>query len=191
MRRTSRLTTLALALTLGSVTGLAAQQPPAGPPQGRMGPGMRMGQEMNMMPMGRGMMRGMAVVAAFSPGHLLSRRDALGLTDQQVTQLQALDKQVRDAHQKAMASAKTERDALVAAWKAEQPDATQVRGHAQALMQAMQSAHLAMLGAAAQAKGLLTPEQRGHVEGWLEARRMRAAPRMRGMRGWHRGPGRL
>ena len=41
-------------------------------------------------------------------------------------------------------------------------------------MQAMQSAHLAQLTAAAQAKAVLTPEQRGRVAGWGDALRLRS-----------------
>lgn len=63
------------------------------------------------------------------------------------------------------------------AWNADRPDTAVLRRSARALMQTQQAAHLAALTAAAQAKGVLTPEQRGRVEGWADARMMR-------MRGW-------
>lgn len=159
---------LALVLALAA-SPLAAQQqppqpPPPQPPPGGMGP--RMG---GMMGMGGGMLMGMG----YAPQRLVDRREALGLTPDQVSRLEALAQQSKQARDKADSLGKSHGDALADLWKQDAPDVNQVRTHAQAQMQAMESAHLAQLVAAAQAKAVLTPEQRGRVAGWNDAARMR------------------
>lgn len=156
---------LALALALAAAP-LAAQQPPQPPqpPPGGMGP--RMGA---MMGMGGGMLMGMG----YAPQRLVDRREALGLTPDQVSRLEALAQQAKQARDKADSLAKGHQDALADLWKQDAPDVNQIRAHAQAEMQARESAHLAQLVAAAQAKAVLTPEQRGRVAGWQDANRMR------------------
>jgi len=146
-----RIRSLAL-LTLVAAP-LAAQQP------GMMGQGKphMMQMEQMMAPMMRGM--------AFAPDHLLMRKDALGLTAQQVTRLTALRDAAKTAHDAAQADAKTHMDALAQAMQASAPDTGAVRLHFQAAHAAMGKAHLTMLTAAAQAKAVLTDEQRGWVNG--------------------------
>ena len=56
-------------------------------------------------------------------------------------------------------------DALAQAMQASAPDTGAVRLHFQAAHAAMGKAHLTMLTAAAQAKAVLTDEQRGWVNG--------------------------
>lgn len=119
------------------------------------------------------MMAPMMRTMAFTPEHLLERKDALGLTPQQVTRLTALHDAAHAAHQAAQAEAKTHRDALVRALTAATPDTASVRQHFQAAHDAMGKGHLAMLRAAAQARGILTEGQRGRVEGWADAMEMR------------------
>lgn len=159
---------LALALLAGPV---AAQQPlpPAQTPQ--QGPG-RMGPGMGAM-MGPGLPMGV-----YAPQHLVDRREALGLTPEQVSRLEALAQETKQTSDKASAEAKTHWDQLAELWKQATPDVNQVRTHAQAAMQAMQGARVAHLVAAAQAKVVLTPEQRGRVAGWADAGRMRMQQRM-------------
>ncbi len=140
---------------------LAAQQP------GMMGQGM-MPHMMQMEHMMAPMMRGMA----FAPDHLLMRKDALGLTAQQVARLTALRDAAKTAHAAAAADAKTHMDALVQAMQASAPDTGAVRLHFQAAHAAMGKAHFTMLNAAAQAKAMLTDEQRGRVNGWVDAMEM-------------------
>jgi hypothetical protein len=53
--------------------------------------------------------------------------------------------------------------------QANAPDTSSVRIHFQAAHAAMGQAHLTMLTAAAQAKAVLTDEQRGRVNGWADA----------------------
>ncbi len=175
---------LALALALAAAPLAAQQQPPQAPPPqqqpGGMAPRMRA-----MMGMGGGMMLGMG----YAPQRLVDRREALQLTPDQVSRLEALAQQAKQARDKADSLAKTHRDALADLWKQDAPDVNQIRTHAQAAMQAMESAHLAQLVAAAQAKAVLTPEQRGRVAGWNDAARMRMRHFMNrpgGMRGMGR-----
>lgn len=175
-----KMTTGRLALALALVaTPLAAQQPPQPPQPRQQAPGMgpRMGA---MMGMGGGMLMGMG----YAPQRLVDRREALGLTPDQVSRLEALSQQAKQARDKADSVAQGHRDALANLWKQDTPDVNQIRSHAQAAMQAMESAHLAQLVAAAQAKAVLTPEQRGRVAGWADAARMR-------MRRMMEGPGRM
>jgi len=119
------------------------------------------------------MMAPMMRAMAFTPEHLLERKDALALTPQQVTRLTVLHDAAHAAHQAAQTEAKTHRDAMVRALAAATPDTASVRQHFQAAHDAMGKGHLAMLRAAAQAKGILTEGQRGRVEGWADAMEMR------------------
>lgn len=189
----TRAATLGLALALAGT--LAAQQPPAQPqPQGAQ-PGAQAGTmaprgARGMAPfMGMGMGMGMGM---YAPDRLVNRRDVLGLTPDQVSRLEALAQDVKQARDKAQADAKPHWDQLAELWKQATPDVAQVKQHAQAAMQAMEAAHLAQLTAAAQAKAVLTPEQRGRVAGWADAARMRANRGMRMNPAAQRGmPGRM
>jgi hypothetical protein len=97
----------------------------------------------------------------------------LGLTPEQVSRLEALAQETKQATDKAQAEAKTQWDQLAELWKQATPDVGQVRTRAQAALQAMQGARVAQLAAAAQAKAVLTAEQRGRVAGWADAARLR------------------
>jgi len=162
----------ALAATLGvlGTAPMTAQQPaprqgpPAGgpPPQGQM--------EQPRMPGPGAGFPGFAVIM-FDPSRLLERRETLALTADQVTRLSALETDLKTAREKAQTDAKPHREELEKLLQATAPDVAQVRTHAQALMQAEQGAQLATLATAVQAKGVLTPEQRGRVQGWAEGGR--------------------
>ncbi len=154
-----RISTLGLAALLAAP--LAAQEPDM------MGHGM-MPHMMQMEQMMAPMMRGMA----FAPDHLLARKDVLGLSAQQVVRLTAIRDAAKTAHDAAQADAKTHMDALAQAMQAGAPDTTALKLHFQAAHGAMGKAHLTMLTAAAQAKALLTDEQRGRVNGWVDAMQM-------------------
>ena len=106
----------------------------------------------------------------FGPSMLLDERGVLALTPDQVTRLSTLETEVRQARDKTEAEGKPHREELEKLWEQPTPDAAQMRTHAQALMQAHQAAGLTALTAAAQAKAILTPEQRGRVRGWADAR---------------------
>ena len=131
---------------------LAAQQP------GMMGQGMMP----HMMQMEQ-MMAPMMSAMAFTPDHLLARKDSLGLTPQQVTRLTALRDAAKTAHDAAATEAKAHMDALAQAFQGGAPDTATVKLHFQAAHTAMGKAHWAMLTAAAQAKAALTDDQRARV----------------------------
>jgi LTXXQ motif family protein len=148
---------VALAALLAAPLG--AQEP------GMMGQG---GMHEMMQEMMAPMMRGMA----FAPDRLLDRKDALGLSAQQVARLTAIRDAAKTAHDAAHADAKTHMDALALTMQAAAPDTGAVKVHFQAAHAAMGKAHWTMLTAAAQAKALLTDEQRGRVNGWVDMMEM-------------------
>ena len=137
---------------------LVAQQPGM-MEQGMMPPMMQMEQ----------MMAPMMGAMAFTPDHLLARKDSLSLTPQQVARLTALRDAAKTAHDAAAAEAKAHMDALAQAFQAGAPDTAAVKTHFQAAHAAMGRAHWAMLTAAAQAKAALTDEQRARVTAWAGA----------------------
>jgi Spy/CpxP family protein refolding chaperone len=124
---------------------------------------------------------------AYAPQRLIDRRDALGLTPEQVGRLEALAQEAAQARDAAASARETRRAQLDELWKADQPDAQALAGHMRAVMASQQEAQLAAVTAAARAKAVLTAEQRGRVAGWADAGRAlrRAAmarpgrPRMR------------
>lgn len=169
---------LALASLAGPVAAQQTQQPPAQQPQpGRMG--MRAG-----MP---GLMGPGPQVGLYAPQHLVDRREALGLTPEQVSRLEALAQETKQASDRAQAEAKTHWDQLAELWKQPTPDVSQVRTQAQAAEQATQGVRVTHLVAAAQAKAVLTAEQRGRVAGWADAGRMRMGQRGQMGQGGRRG----
>ena len=154
-----------LALAAALAAPLGAQQP------GMMG----QGKMTHMMQMEH-MMAPMMGAMAFTPDHLLARKDSLGLTPQQVTRLAALRDAAKTAHDVAAAESKAHMDALGQAFQATSPDTAAVKTHFQAAHAAMGKAHWAMLAAAAQAKAVLTDEQRTRVS--ASAAAMQHMPRM-------------
>lgn len=126
----------------------------------------------------------------YAPQHLVDRREALSLTPDQVARLEALTQEVQQARESAEAEVRSRQEQLEQLWEQPAPDVNQLRTHAQAVMQAQQNAHLAALTAAARAKAVLSPEQRGRVAGWSDARRGMMERRMDRMRdrGALRGP---
>lgn len=167
MKLTTGMLPMALALVAGPLVAQQPPQPPAQPQppaamQPRMGDMTGMGMEM----------------AVYAPQRLVDRREVLVLTPDQVSRLEGLAQEAKQAGDKATADAKTHWDQLAELWKQATPDVNQVRTHAQAAMQAMQGARLAQLVAAAQAKAVLTAEQRGRVAGWADVGRMRMGERM-------------
>ncbi len=142
-------------------------------------------QRMGRMGARRGEMGGMG---AYSPQMLIARKDLLGLSDEQVSQIGQLSADAQAAQEQAMEAVKQSQEQLQEAWAADQPDVAAVRRYAQAGMEARQNARLATLEGAARAKALLTPEQQGKLEGFVEGRRMGMRQGgMRGERGQMRG----
>ena len=178
--------TMQVLLALAVAAPLAAQQPdsarqPAMPMGPMMGPGMMqggmmqggmqpmmgpmMGHMTQMMGMMGPMMRGMA----FNPAHLLTHKDDLKLTDQQVAKLTALRDAFVAAHDSAMAAMQTHMQAMAPLMSAAAPDTAQIKPHFQAMQAGMTKAHWALVSASAQVRAILTEAQRARVEGWADA----------------------
>jgi Spy/CpxP family protein refolding chaperone len=132
-----------------------------------------------------------AEVGMFQPDRLIDRREALGLAPDQVSRLESLAQEVRQARDRADTNARAQRQRLRDLWNSATPDVAQLRAAAQAAMQTRQAAALARLEAAARAKTILTPEQRGRVAGWADGARMRMRLDRPGRRGPALRPGRL
>jgi Spy/CpxP family protein refolding chaperone len=180
-----RLTTILFAGALIAPATLLAQGPPAGMGAGRgAGMGMGMGMGHRMAAQDRGPHGGM-----YAPQMLLSRRQRLELTEEQSRQLEALASEIRQAQDKAAAAAKPHEEKLHELWQADQPDVQAIQSEMQALMAARHTAGLATAAALAKSKGLLTAEQRGRVEGWMEGRAMGGRRFDRGGDGPRRGAG--
>ena len=123
----------------------------------------------DMMPMMREMMAPMMRVMAYTPDHLLSRRDSLKLTNDQVTRLTAIRDSAKASHDAAARDIKTHLDEMSQAFQSASPDTGALRPHLDAANAAMAKAHWAMLTAAAQAKAVLTDAQRQKVDAWANA----------------------
>jgi len=146
-----------LAALMLAAAPLAAQQPQLMGHDQSMADHMRQMEQM-MAPMMRAM--------AFTPDHLLARKDSLNLTPQQVTRLTALRDAAQSTHDAAAAEAKAHMDGVGQALMVATPDTGAVKMHFQAAHSAMGRAQWAMLSAAAQARGVLTDEQRARADRW-------------------------
>jgi Spy/CpxP family protein refolding chaperone len=149
---------------------LAAQQP--GKPDSMrhhiMGPGHMSGMMMQgsmMEHVGPAMMKMML----YTPQHLLARRDALGLTPDQVTRLSALRDGTKTAHDAAMNEARSHMAAIEQAANDAKPDTAVLKAHFQAAHDAVGKAHWALLASAAQARAVLTDAQRAKVQVWADS----------------------
>ena len=163
--------------------GMQGQMPMMG--QGMMG-GEMMGHMMQMMQMHQmmgPMMGPMMRAMGFDPEQLLDRKDALDLTPQQVTRLTAIRDAAKTAHDAAQSEGQTHMQEVARAMGAGAPDTNAMKTHFQAAQAAMSRAHWNMLSAAAQARAVLTDNQRGRVEGWTDAMMMQMGQMMQGMQG--------
>jgi Spy/CpxP family protein refolding chaperone len=158
----TRIRTLAL---LALVAAPLAAQQPAKPDTGTRHR-MMMGQPMPHMMQMEQMMAPMMRAMAFTPDHLLARKDSLNLTPQQITRLTTLRDASKSTHDAAAAGAKMHMDAMAQALSAASPDTAAVKAHFQEAHTGMGKAMWAMLGAAAQARAMLTDEQRARVDRW-------------------------
>lgn len=141
---------------------LATQQPDAmmqGPMAHSMGDPMGM-QEM---------MEPMMQVLLYTPQHLLARKDALGLTQDQVTRLTALGNAAKTGQDAAMAEAKGHMQAMQEAAAGPAADTVALKPHFDAAHAAMGKAHWLALAAAVQAKAALTDAQRSKVKVWADS----------------------
>ena len=120
-----------------------------------------------------------------APRGLLLQRSFLGLTDDQVAQLEALNTELTEAQHMAMGRVRSQQQELKGLWAADQPDAGAIRQGTQQLLQAQQDAQLAAVDAVVRSRGILTPEQKGKIQGFAQGQRMgmRQGAGMRGSRG--------
>jgi len=184
-------------LTLGAAALPAQDSLPPRRPQARMrmhAPGT--GLQPGVTPMQRrlGVGRSAAGVGqglgglCCAPRNLLGQRDFLGLTDEQVDQLETLDQGMQAARDKAMEDVRARQEELQTLWQADRPDASAIRRSFEAVMKAEQEAQLTAVEATARAKGMLTAEQLGKVQGLAQGR-LRGARGPMGMRGGRAMPG--
>jgi Spy/CpxP family protein refolding chaperone len=140
---------------------VAAQQP--GGMMGRGGMAEMMGMDSMMAPMIRSM--------ATAPERLLLRKGALRLTSDQVTRLTALRDAARPARDSAMQQAMMHLNEMSDVMHTAAPDTAAVRHHFEAALRFMGQAHLTMLDAAAQARAVLTDDQRKEADTMAAPRR--------------------
>ena len=146
---------------------------PARRPRAAMGQRGEHGEMDEMMPMMREMMAPIMRVMAYTPEHLLSRKDSLKLTSDQITRLTAIQTSAKSAHDAAAADIKTHLGGVSQTFQAASPDTDALRTHFEAAHAAMGKAHWAMLSAAAQARAVLTDAQRQKVDAWVNAMEQR------------------
>jgi Spy/CpxP family protein refolding chaperone len=190
----------AVALTLGAGTLPAQDTLPRAPwPRARLGihpPGT--GLQPGVTPMhqrlgfnqaqwgARGLGVGYGIGAArgvcCGPRALLAQRGFLGLSDDQVAQLEGLNTELTGAQQAAWDAVRTHQQELSSLWAAEQPDAAAIRQRTEQLLQAQQDAQLAATDAVARARGVLSAEQQGRIAGLMQGQRI-GVRRGAGMRG--------
>ncbi|PYO72093.1 MAG: hypothetical protein E6K55_15510 [Gemmatimonadetes bacterium] len=153
------MTTTRLLVVIGLATApLAAQHRPA--PTGRM-----MGDPMEMQEM----MAPIAQVMLYTPQHLLPRKEALGLTADQVARLTALRDATTAAQDAAMSEAETHLGELQLAADAASPDSGVLKTHFQAAHAAMGRARWLSIRSAMEAKALLTDAQRAELKAWADS----------------------
>lgn len=141
----------AMIAALLTVTAVPAAAQQRGMSEHRMGPGME------------SCMMAMQEMKAFAPEQLLARRDSLALTPAQIARLTALAEATKSAHAAAHREHQTHMDAQAQAFRSAAPDTTVLQQHFRAAHDAMGKAHALMLGAAAQAKAILTEAQQARV----------------------------
>ena len=105
----------------------------------------------------------------YTPQHLLAHKEALGLSQDQITRLAALRDGVRAAHEAAEAEAQGHMKELDQAANAPQPDTVALRKHFEAAHAAMGRAHWLALSAAVQARSLLTDAQQKKLAVWADS----------------------
>jgi len=157
---TCKIALVALALA----APLAAQQSDSMHHPMGAGHGMTMDNPM-MERMGPSLMRMML----YTPQHLLARKDALGLTPDQVVRLTALRDGAKATRDAAMAEAETHLKELEQVANVAKADTAALKTHFQAAHTAMGKAHWTMLASSAQARAVLTDAQRAKVQIWADS----------------------
>lgn len=140
--------------------------------QGMMGGGM-MGPGMMQM-MGQGM--GMMATGGPGPAMVLRMGDALNLTEEQRERLQAIQSRFSESAEPLMAAVMEAHRSATSALQGESPDLDAYERALREGADRMVEAHMAMARAAAEARDVLTEEQRGRLQ-------EEGAQMMRGMMG--------
>lgn len=94
-----------------------------------------------------------------APEQLLTRRQALGLSTDQVSRLKQLQEGSKTAHDAAIAEAQSHLKEMEQAAGAPKPDTSAFRVHFEAAHNALEKARWALLASATQARALLTDAQ--------------------------------
>lgn len=162
-----------IAAPLAAQDTTQARRPAQRPRAGMMGQRGEHGEMDDMMPMMREMMAPLMRVMAYVPEHLLSRKDSLKLTPDQISKLTAIQTSAKSAHDAGAADMKAHMGALAQAFQAAAPDTNAIRTHFEAVHTAMGKAHWAMLSAAAEARAVLTDAQRQKIDAWVNTMEQR------------------
>lgn len=184
-----------VALTvLGGAVALQQQGPWHQQMPGMIGPsmgtaeGMMMGGMMGRGMMGSGMMQmmgqGMGMMATGGPGAaaMLDMRDALDLSDEQVSRLETIRAELAATVQPLMTAMMSSHAAAAEALTGDEPDFDAYQRGLQAAANIMVSAHVAMARSQAEARDVLTSEQ-------LESLRDRGSNMMQNLMQMHGWPG--
>ena len=175
------MTAVALAiLGAGAGPALAQQTPPSPAARAPVTPAMppRPAAPGAMPEMMGGMMEGM--MAPQGARDFLAMRQALGLTDAQVQQLQTIASQSAEAVRPHMEAAMQAHHAAMQAMEADPPDVARFQTQLESAANHFVEAQVARARSAVQALAVLTPEQRANVR---FAMRLQHARMMQGMGG--------
>ncbi len=123
----------------------STQCPHEGHAQGQM---MGMMSQMSMGAMGRG------------PAMLLAQKDALGLSDEQIERIKAVQDQLAETHKSHMSEMRPIHQGLMEAQQADDPDTGQIESLLGQMAQGHVQLHMEMFRLAGEALDVLTPEQR-------------------------------
>lgn len=165
----SMLGVTAAAAQMGGMGGMGGWRSDSIPSMG-MARGMMMSGMMGQGMMGQGMMgmmgQGMGMMATGGPGPtaILRLRDALQLTDEQVTRLEKIQQDFWSTVQPQMTAMMSSHGAAARALQGESPDFDAYQQELQAAANIMVQTHVAMARAHFEARGVLTPEQREHLD---------------------------
>jgi len=171
---------------LAGASALTAQEPPP-PPNPEMPRPLR--QRIHQPDGAPGLMG--PGFTMYAPERLVNRREVLNLTPDQVSRLEALAQEARLVREQSDTAARTHEEQLRSLWEADAPDVRAIETHMQAANAARQAGQLAVARAAARAKAVLTPEQRGRVAGWRDGARLMSRRGMSPQMGRPERPGRM
>jgi Spy/CpxP family protein refolding chaperone len=151
------------------VAGMHDQDPNAAGSMG-MAQGMMMGGMMGQGMVGSGMMQmigqGMGMMATGGPGAaaILRMRDALDLTDDQVSRLEKIQQDLQTTVQPQMTAMMSTQSGAAQALRGDSPDFNAYQQSLQAAANIMVQAHVAMARSQVEARNVLTPEQRQKLQ---------------------------